>query len=193
MKKIFVLDSSALLSFQQIITPFLEQENSQEDVTFITTKDILAELKDSITKLRLESLISSGKMIVKDVELSSAQFIDRKSKEIGNFDRLSNQDRSIIALCLQEKNKTLESEFILLTDDFEIQNTAKILKMRFQSIKTRGIKYSAHFKKICQACGEKLQEDEKSCPECGSTKIITKKLPFRNKRMNHTNNKSNLS
>ena len=53
---------------------------------------------------------------------------------------------------------------------------------RFTSVKTRGIRYSARFEKRCVACGEILDEDDTFCPECGSTKIIRKKIGLRRKK-----------
>ena len=181
MKQVYILDTSALLSVQQVLT-FYSDTSQDIDNIFFTTNDIVSEIKDQISKLRIESMISSNVLFVKDVKLSSIDFIDEQCKRIGNYDKLSIQDRSILSLAWQERQTSEFNKIILLTDDFEIQNTAKILNLTFKSIRTKGIRYSAKFKKICLACGENLDEEDKFCPECGSTKITRKKIGLKKKK-----------
>lgn len=181
MNQVYILDTSALLSVQQVLTFF---SDSNQDLTnlFFTTPIIIAEMKDQISRLRIESMISAQALFVKDVEEQSISFIDEKCKTIGNYKKLSVQDRSVLSLAWQILQESEFNSVIILTDDFEIQNTAKILHLKFKSVKTKGIKYSATFKKICVACGEKLDEDDTFCPECGSTKIVRKKIGFKKKK-----------
>ncbi len=181
MKQVYILDTSALLSVQQVLTFFSESDQESTNV-FFTTPEIVSELKDQISKLRIESMISSQALFVKDVDTSALTFIDDKCKQIGNFERLSSQDRSILSLAWQMNQTSEYDQVILLTDDFEIQNTAKIVHLFFKPVKTRGIRYSARFKKICVACGEVLDDSDTSCPECGSTKITRKKFGIRKKK-----------
>ena len=189
MKKVFILDTSAILSVQQTLTYFSKEE-SGEGATFLTTPEIVTELKDSISKLRIESMISSQALFVKDANIQYKAYIEEICKKIGNYDRLSSQDKSIIALAWQEKEQQESVKTVLLTDDFEIQNTAKILKMEFRPIKTAGIRYTAKFKKMCQACGEILLKEDTFCPECGSTKFKMKKLSYSKNRQKQPIHKS---
>lgn len=182
MNQVYILDTSALLSVQQVLT-FISDSNQDLDNLFFTTHIILAEMKDQISKLRIESMISSQALFVKDVEPQSISFIDEQCKAIGNYERLSVQDRSVLSLAWQINQESNFKSVVILTDDFEIQNTAKILRLKFKSVKTKGIKYSARFQKICVACGEKLDEDDTFCPECGSTKIQRKKYGFKKKKL----------
>lgn len=181
MKHIYILDTSALLSVQQIVSSFSESNKSVNNL-FITTPEIIAEFKDQISKLRIESMLSAQELLVKDANLDAINFINERCKEIGNFERLSYQDRSILSLAWQESQLKRAEKIILLSDDFEILNTAKILKIPFKSVKTKGIRYTATFKKICAACGEILSEKDDYCPECGSTKILRKKRKGFSKR-----------
>ena len=181
MKYVYILDTSALLSVQQVVTSFIEN-NSPVDKIFLTTSDIITEFKDQISKLRIESMLSSKELLIKDADIDSVNFINERCKEIGNFERLSYQDRSILSLAWQE-NKMKDTEKItLISDDYEILNTAKILKIPFKPVKTKGIKFTATFKKICAACGEILLENDNYCPECGSTKILRKRTKVFSKR-----------
>ena len=186
MKFIYILDTSAIISVQQIVT-FFSQGDSDEPNNFYTTNFIIDELKDSISKLRIQSMIDSNVLFIKSVDHESDIFIQKKCKFIGNDSRLSYQDKSILALAWQEMKQNESNKIILLTDDFEIQNTAKILNIEFKPVKTKGISYSAHFKKICQACGEELQKDDIFCSECGSTKIKNFKIFHNSKRPKNKN------
>ena len=181
MNQVYILDSSALLSVQQVLTFFSDTDEHASN-TFLTTADIISELKDQISKLRVESMISSQALFVKDVEKQSLEFIDNYCKQIGNFERLSYQDRSILSLAWQEHQKDNTSDVIILSDDYEIQNTAKIIKLQFKPVKSKGISYSAKFKKFCMACGEVLDEEDTFCPECGSTSIKKKKYGLGRKK-----------
>ena len=182
MKYVYILDTSALLSVQQVISYFSEP-NSEIEKIFFTTPEIRDEFKDQFSKFRIDSMLSSEVLMIKAVDLEFSNYINNRCKEIGNFERLSQQDRSILSLAWQEKSKPTSDKIILLTDDFEIQNTAKLLKITFKSVKTRGITYTTTFKRICSACGEILDEGEISCPECGSTLIKrkSKKSTFKKK------------
>ena len=180
MNQIYILDTSALLSVQQVLTFFSDTANSSN--TFLTTSAIISELKDQISKLRVESMISSQALFVKEVDIKSLHYIDDYCKRIGNFDRLSSQDRSVLSLAWQEKQQNPNFDVIVLSDDYEIQNTAKIIKLHFKSVKTKGISYSAKFKKYCTACGELLSEEDTFCPECGSTSIKKKKYGLGKKK-----------
>lgn len=181
MNQVYILDTSALLSVQQVLT-FFSDTNQDFTNLFFTTSAIVFEMKDQISRLRIESMISSQALFVKDVESQSISFIDERCKDIGNYQRLSVQDRSVLSLAWQISRESDFDSVIILTDDFEIQNTAKILKLKFKSVKTKGIRYSARFQKFCVACGEKLDEDDTFCPECGSTKLVRKKFGFKKKK-----------
>lgn len=178
---IYILDSSALFSVQQVLT-FYSPTTTESTSLFYTPPDIIAELKDQMSKLRIESMIASQTLLVKDTEQNYSIIVGQYCHEIGNTSRLSSPDKAVLSLALQEKEKNPESTVIVLTDDFEIQNTAKRMNIKFKPIRTKGIKYSAQFKRVCQACGENLLDDEESCPECGSTKILKKKRKIYSKK-----------
>ena len=190
MTNFYILDASALLSVHQIVT-FFSTGITEETNLFYTTKDIIDELKDSISKLRIESMIAAQILFIKEVTNENILFIQTKSEEIGNHKRLSPQDKSILSLAWQETKLHTNKSVILLSDDYEIQNTAKTLNLKFKSIKTTGINYTAKFKKVCQACGEELEKEEQFCPECGSTKIKNVKIFHNSKRPKNKNLEKN--
>ena len=179
---VLILDASAVLSVQQITSSILIDYNNEIDIQFLTTSEIINEIKDSISKLRIESLVASKELIIKSVSKEASEFIEKFSVKIGNNLKLSMQDKSILALAWDENNsKPKDQTVILLSDDYEILNTAKIMKIKFKPVRTKGIRYSAKFYKICFACGNKVQMEDTDCDNCGSLKFKTKKIPYRNK------------
>ena len=101
MTNFYILDASAILSVHQVVT-FFSTGLTEESNLFYTTKDIIDELKDSISKLRIESMIASQILFIKEVMNENILFIQTKSEEIGNHKRLSQQDKSILSLTWQE-------------------------------------------------------------------------------------------
>ena len=122
---IYLLDSSFFFSTQQIPTDI-------EGILFITP-EILGEIKDPMNKIRIDSLISGKKLIIKSgIESKKKEFLEIFHQH-SNIRRLSPADRSLIILALTLKEKNLDKEIIVVTDDYEIQNVSKILKINVVS------------------------------------------------------------
>lgn len=144
-------------------------------IQFLTTSEIVDEFIDDFSKFRVRSMLSSGELLTTSPTPEAISFIQEKSITIGNQTRLSSQDITILALAWQEKEKDKEKQVILLTDDFEIQNTAYLLGIKYRPIRTKGISYSVIFKKYCADCKSKIVQDMKTCENCGSMNIKLKK------------------
>ena len=175
MSHIYILDASSILSVQQTLSSF---SDSEEAVLYYTTPDIKAELKDTFSRFRIESMISSRELIVQSCSSESMNRIKFVSNNIiGNSTRLSEPDQSILALTLDLKKTISDKPVILLTDDYEIQNTASQLKLAYQSIRSKGIRKKVRWKNRCRACGTtSIDPKERQCPECGSSiKFLEKK------------------
>ena len=89
--------------------------------------------------------------------------------------RLSLPDKKLIALAdmLSQQGKNVK----VISDDYTIQNTLKIMNIPYSSIMTDGIKGVYNWKKVCQGCKKEYDEDYifDDCEICGS-KIYEKRV-----------------
>lgn len=176
---VFILDASSILSLQQIFSFIDGEVENNNPINLITTPNIVRELKDDFAKLRIESMMSSNELVTKTAD--SLDFIESECIKFGNHDRLSIEDKSILSLAWDESRKRPNQNVTIISDDYEIQNTANLLGIRFKSIRTKGISYSAIYKKFCSDCKANLNQKANSCQNCGSVRI---KLRKTKKRLN---------
>ena len=134
---------------------------------FYTTSLIFDEIKH-IKKNHdaIDILLATNRLKIQD---PSSEFIDiaiEESKKTGDFNQLSKQDISLIALCLQLKGE-------LITDDFAISNLAKNLDIKVSPLMTSGIKDVGIWILYCPGCRKNFDSGSE-CPSCGS--ILKRKL-----------------
>jgi len=134
---------------------------------FYTTSLIFDEIKH-IKKNHdaIDILLATNRLKIQD---PSSEFIDiaiEESKKTGDFNQLSKQDISLIALCLQLKGE-------LITDDFAISNLAKNLDIKVSPLMTSGIKDVGIWIFYCPGCRKNVDSGSE-CPSCGS--ILKRKL-----------------
>ena len=132
------------------------------DVEGYTTPGVVEEVKDPESKLLLESLISAGKVRVLIPSKESVEFVRAKALETGELDELSEADIELLALAY-ELNATI------FTDDYNLQNIAKTLGIKFKTLK-KGIKRVIRWRYVCIGCNRKFKREPPGsiCPECGS-------------------------
>lgn len=164
MKTVFILDTSAFLSGKP-----LDFENAIFITTYLIDEEITKGGKDHQNLLFLKE---KG-LILKKASVESKNEIEKVSKKSGDFERLSEFDREILALALDEvKDRKV---VVILTDDYSIQNVATYLKIKFQSISQKGITKKFKWISRCQGCGKKFKDNISVCPICGSdTKKVVK-------------------
>ena len=147
------------------------------DVEGYTTPKVIKEVKDPESKLFLESLISAGKVKVLMPSEESIEVIKTKALETGELDELSEADIEVLALAYELKA-------VLFTDDYNLQNIAKTLGIRFKTLK-RGIRKVIRWRYVCIGCNKKFEREppEGICPDCGSPVRL---LPRRKSRRKKT-------
>ncbi|MGF7118012.1 ribonuclease VapC [Methanobacterium oryzae] len=167
-KKIFVLDASA------IIGGFYSNH-----IINYTTSDAILEIKDFKSKLLLDSAIEKGHIYVDEPDDEDKKEINSIIKSSGDILRLSDVDKNIVALALKYKKKGFEP--VVITDDYSMQNTLKIINIPYKSVLTEGIKEVINWVKKCKGCKKIYPSDYsfEDCEICGSPifkkKIKTKK------------------
>ncbi|MDH4123085.1 MAG: hypothetical protein OEV21_03260 [Thermoplasmata archaeon] len=90
----------------------------------------------------------------------SVEKVKQFAEKTGDIDRLSPTDIDVIALAL-------EKSVPLISDDYSIGNTAKILGLKCIPMETRGIKKIYYWKYVCRGCGKEYDRDMGECIICG--------------------------
>ena len=140
-----------------------------------TVPEITAEIKDFESRLVYDSAVDDGLLTVQDV---TQEYIDKTDEIIsksGDILRLSKNKKKIIALALMlmDEDKSVK----VISDDYTIQNTLKIMNIPYSGIITEGIKDIYNWKKVCQGCKKEFEENYPfdDCDVCGS-KIFKKRI-----------------
>lgn len=108
----------------------------------------------------MDTLLETNRLKIMDADEESKSKAIRASRETGDYQQLSKQDISIIALCLE-----LNGEII--TDDFAITNVARNLGLKVSSIMTEGIRDVGRWVHYCPGCRTDHTKG-KECPMCGT-------------------------
>ena len=140
-----------------------------------TVPEITAEIKDFESRLLYDSAVDDGILIVQDVDRKFLEKTEENISKSGDVLRLSLPDKKIIALALMliDEGKTVK----VISDDYTIQNTLKIMDIPYSGIITEGIKEIYNWKKVCQGCKKEFEESYPfdDCDVCGS-KIFKKRI-----------------
>jgi len=152
-----VLDASAFYAG----IPFGSQIDSY------TTPEVYDEIKH-IKKNHdaLGILLETKRLTMIQPEKEYTEVVIKMSKTTGDFNQLSKEDISSVALCLQ-----LNGE--LITDDFAVSNVAQNLGLKVSPIMTLGIKDVGNWIHYCPGCHKNFS-NSKECPICGNQ--LRKKL-----------------
>ena len=140
-----------------------------------TVPEITAEIKDFESRLLYDSAVDDGILIVQDVDRKYLDKTEENISKSGDVLRLSLPDKKIIAraLMLIDEGKSVK----VISDDYTIQNTLKIMNIPYSGIITEGIKEIYNWKKVCQGCKKEFEENYPfdDCDVCGS-KIFKKRI-----------------
>lgn len=108
----------------------------------------------------IETLLETNRLKILEPD---SEFIDKikiESKKTGDFDQLSREDISALALCLQMTGE-------IITDDFAISNVAKNLNLKVSPLMTSGINDVGNWVHYCPGCRKNFGT-ETECPLCGT-------------------------
>lgn len=154
----YILDASAF------INGFILDTNYN-----YTTAEVVSEIRDFKSKLVLDIAINDGKLSIVQPGDEFLGEVQSVISESGDVLRLSQQDISIIALALDFYSHG--RSVMVISDDYTIQNTLKILDIPFSSILTFGIDEVYNWVKVCSGCKRQYSEDYPfdDCEVCGSS------------------------
>ena len=128
---------------------------------FFTTSLIFDEIKHIKKSHDVIGILMEAKRLkISDPDTEFIDKIKAASKKTGDFNQLSKQDISVIALCLQMNGE-------IITDDFAISNVAKNLNLKVSPLMTSGINDVGNWIHYCPGC-KKNFESGSECPLCGT-------------------------
>lgn len=160
----YVLDASAFINGFKLI-------NSNN----FTVPEITAEIKDFESRLTFDTAIDEGKLVIQDVPSEYIEHVENIISKSGDVLRLSVPDKKLISLAymLLKQGNNVE----VISDDYTIQNSLKIMNIPYSGIITDGIKEIYNWKKVCEGCKKEYGEDYPfdDCEICGS-KIFKKRI-----------------
>lgn len=96
-----------------------------------------------------------------DCSEGSLQKVREAAHRTGDDGRLSPMDMTVLALAL-------DVDGIILSDDYSIQNTARVLGIECRPVGTKGITKKAKWSYRCTGCGKWFKQTLPECPICGS-------------------------
>ena len=108
----------------------------------------------------LEILLETNRLKIREPDKESTKAAIKAAKDTGDFQQLSKQDISIIALCIEMNGE-------IISDDFAISNVAKNLGLKISPIMTQGIKDVGKWIHYCPGCRTN-HTNGKECPVCGT-------------------------
>lgn len=160
----YILDASAFINGFKLNT------NNN-----FTIPEITAEIKDFQSRLALDMAIDECKLTIQDVPDEYINCVNKIISESGDILRLSFPDKKLIALAymLQKEGRSVK----LISDDYSIQNTLKIMNIPYSGVMTQSIKGIYNWKKVCEGCKKEYGDDYPfdDCEICGS-KIYKKRI-----------------
>ncbi len=152
-----VLDASAFYAGVPFGSPI-------ESYTTPKVYDEIKHIKKNHDVLGL--LLETKRLILLDPDKMHTDEVIKISKKTGDYNELSKEDISAIALCRQ-----LNSE--LITDDFAVSNVAQSLGLKVSPIMTSGIQHVGSWVYYCPGCHKNFSKSTE-CPICGNQ--LRKKL-----------------
>ena len=164
MEIIYILDASAFINGFQ-----LDSKNN------FTVPEITSEIKDFESRLKFDAALAENRLTIQDVPAEYVESVEEIISKSGDVLRLSVPDKKLISLAYM---KFREGENVkVISDDYTIQNTLRIMDIPYSGIITDGIKGIYNWKKVCEGCKKEYGEDYPfdDCEICGS-KIFKKRI-----------------
>ena len=108
----------------------------------------------------LGTLLETNRLIIREPDKESTTAAVNAARNTGDYQQLSKQDISIIALCIELKGE-------IISDDFAISNVARNLGLKILPIMTQGISDVGKWIHYCPGCRTNHISGSE-CPMCGT-------------------------
>lgn len=131
-----------------------------EDFELVVTPGVIRELDKEGMGQRLELLLAT-RIRVSSPSRRSLERVEKEADKTGDSRRLSPTDKELLAL-------SSELGYELLTDDYSIQNLARVMGIPCRGFDQRGITEVFEWQARCRGCGKVFPADVRVCDVCGS-------------------------
>jgi UPF0271 protein len=145
----YVLDTTALFNAKDF----------PPDFEIIVPQGVLDELESWDLSDRVMNLLGVRIHVFSSSPESKTK-IREAAEKTGDIDRLSPIDMEVLALAV-------EMDSPLISDDYSIQNIAKVLGIKCLPMEQHGIKKVFYWKYKCRGCGKEYDRKIKECQICG--------------------------
>jgi UPF0271 protein len=145
----YVLDTTALFNAKDF----------PPDFEIMVPQGVLDELESWDLSDRVMNLLGV-RIQVFSSSLESRAKVREAAEKTGDIGRLSPIDMEVLAL-------TVEMDSPLISDDYSIQNVAKVLGIKCLPMEQHGIKKVFYWKYKCRGCGKEYDRKIKECQICG--------------------------
>ena len=164
MEFFYVLDASAFINGFQL-----------DSMNNFTVPEITEEIKDFQSRLKFDTAIEEGKLVIRDVLPECVEAVGDIISKSGDVLRLSLPDKKLISLAYMMVGEGKNVKVI--SDDYTIQNTLKIMEIPYSGVITQGIRGVYNWMKVCEGCKKEFPEDYPfdDCEICGS-RIYKKRI-----------------
>ena len=154
-------------------TAFYAGVSYLEDSICYTTKAVVDEVSHKrLMPAKLKSLVESGRLIVAQPSLQGLKEAKATAERSGEVQKVSDADISVVALGIDLKARGLQ--VTIVSDDYSVENLAKLLDMGYSPILSKGIRRAVRWIWYCRGCGKTfIRAKEKFCDVCG-TKLSRK-------------------
>lgn len=109
----------------------------------------------------METLVETDNLRIVDPDEKFTNEVYGVTIKSGDSSKLSKPDISVLALAYQ-LNK------ILISDDFAVENTAKLLGISVMPLGSKGIKHTRKWISFCRTCGKGYSPNITECLICGN-------------------------
>ncbi|BDQ31462.1 hypothetical protein NZNM25_04580 [Nitrosopumilus zosterae] len=108
----------------------------------------------------LGTLLETNRLKIREPDKESTVAAVKAARDTGDYQQLSKQDVSIIALCIEMNGE-------IISDDFAISNVARNLGLKISPIMTQGITDVGKWVHYCPGCRTNHTSGNE-CPMCGT-------------------------
>ena len=115
----------------------------------------------------LGTLLETGRLRIREPDKESTCEARRAACRTGDLARMSEEDVSVIALCMETGGE-------IVSDDFAVLNVARNLGLGTSSVMTGGIRHVRRWIHYCPGCGTthrgggRGEGSKGECPGCGT-------------------------
>jgi UPF0271 protein len=156
--------------------------NRDPDVKIGTVSGIIDEVKKNpLMQDMIEIALEQKILQLLYPSDSNMDYINQISKQTGDLKALSENDKTLLAVCLDLISQSPPLNVCLMTDDYSIQNSAKKLHIPITPFRRQGIKKKIKWEIYCPNCYHTYSADQLGL-ECEMCSAKLKRRPYKGKK-----------